>query len=249
MLRRRSVAPALATATLFAITAAAPIIPVLVRNAIYYDSFSVTSQTGDHLALWVVPLVTERANGTPYQTTFDRMEALYRQEASGEANPFRRSAIASRLAREEMARLPLGAYAKAWLEGIMVDLAAPALLADPRVRALPKPSFYNTLGASLWQKASAYIFEDPGWYQLLLVLGLIATLPFLVLEGVGFVMLARKMPWAAIFAGGVLAYFLLLSGPVATPKYRLPVEPVLIVLTAIPLAWILEPRRRMRAVE
>ena len=243
LVRRRSVALTLATATLFAVTAAAPTIPVLLRNAVYYDSYSVTSQTGDHLALWVVPLVSERANGTPYQTTFDRMEVLYRQEASGEANPFRRSAIASRLAWQELARLPLGAYAKAWLEGIVVDLAAPALLADPRVRALPKPSFYNTPGASLWQKAWAYTFDDPGRYQFLLVVGLIATLPFLALEGVGYVMLAREMPWAAILAGGVLAYFLLLSGPVATPKYRLPMEPVLIVLAAIPLAWVAERRR------
>jgi hypothetical protein len=126
-----------------------------------------------------------------------------------------------------------------------VNLAAPALLADPRVRALPKPSFYNTPGASLWQKARAYLFDDPGRYQLLLILGLIAMLPFLVLEVMGFVMLARMMPWAAVFAGGVLAYFLLLSGPVATPKYRLPMEPVLIVLAAIPLAWVAQRRRRI----
>jgi hypothetical protein len=44
----------------------------------------------------------------------------------------------------------------------------------------------------------------------------------------------------------VLAYFLLLNGPVATPKYRLPMEPVLLVLAAIPLARMTE-RRRQRA--
>jgi hypothetical protein len=43
-------------------------------------------------------------------------------------------------------------------------------------------------------------------------------------------------PWAAVFAAGVVGYFLLLNGPVATAKYRLPMEPVLIVLAAIPLA-------------
>ena len=114
-----------------------------------------------------------------------------------------------------MARLPLAAYVKAWLEGMVVNLAAPALLVDPRVRALPKPSFYTTAGTSLWERARGYIFDDPGRYQLLLVLGLVAMLPFLALEAVGFVMLARTLPWAAVFAGGVLAYFLLLSGPVA----------------------------------
>src|SRR5262249_58814779 len=128
-----------------------------------------------------------------------------------ETNPFRRSAIASGLAWQEMARLPPAALAKAWLEGAVVNLTAPALLADPRVRALPKPSFYNTPGAGLWPKARAYLFGDPRRYPLLLILGLIAMLPFLLLEAVGFVMLARTMPWAAVFAGGVIAYFLLVS--------------------------------------
>jgi hypothetical protein len=45
----------------------------------------------------------------------------------------------------------------------------------------------------------------------------------------------------------VLAYFLLLNGPVATAKYRLPMEPVLIVLAAIPLARIVERHCPVRA--
>src|SRR5262249_60618030 len=121
---------------------------------------------GDSLALCIVRLVTERADGTPYQTTFDRMEARYRREAGAEPNPFRRSAIASGLAWQEMARLPPAALAQAWLEGAAVNLAAPALLADPRGRALPKPRFYNTPGASLWPETRAYPFDNPRRHQL-----------------------------------------------------------------------------------
>jgi len=264
LMQRRGFAAALAAALLFAVGAAAPIAPVLLRNVIHYGSFSLTTQTGHHLADWIVPLVTERADGTPYQNTVDRMEALYAQRAqttlcaprklecgaehdlNGQTNPFQRAAVKSEVAREAMARLPLSAYAKAWLEGMVVNLASPALLIDPRVRALPKPSFYNTPGASLWEKTRAYLFDDPAAYQVLLIVGLVAMLPILMLEAAGFIMLARTLPWAAVFAGGVLAYFLLLNGPVATPKYRLPMEPVLIVLAAIPLARLAErvlPRR------
>jgi len=63
------------------------------------------------------------------------------------------------------------------------------------------------------------------------------------LQAAGFLMLARTHPWAAAFAAAVLAYFLLINGPVATPRYRLPMEPVLLVLTAIPLARLVEARR------
>jgi 4-amino-4-deoxy-L-arabinose transferase-like glycosyltransferase len=248
LVRRRSFSLAVGSAVLFAVAAAVPIAPVLWRNVVYYQSFGLTSQSGDHLALWIVPLVTQRADGTPYQVSVDRMEARYRERAepsSSEAsNPFRRAALKTELAREEMARLPLSAYAKAWLEGMLVNLAAPALLSDPRVRALPKPSFYNTAGATLWERARAYLFDEPGPYQVLLLVGILATLPFLALEAIGFVMLARNMPWPAAFAAAVLAYFLLLSGPVAAPRYRLPMEPVLIVLAAIPLARVTERRTR-----
>jgi Dolichyl-phosphate-mannose-protein mannosyltransferase len=247
--KRRRFASAITTAVLFAVSAALPVAPVVLRNGLLYGSFSLTSQTGDHLALWIVPLVTQRADGTPYQTTVQRMEALFQQRLAergltGETNPFRRAAIKAELAKEHLARLPASAYVKSWIEGMAVNLGAPALTSDPRVRALPKPSFYNTPGASLWERAIAYLFDDPGLYQALLVLGIIARLPFLVLEAIGFVMLARTWPWAAAMAAAVLAYFLLLSGPVAAPKYRMPMEPVLIVLAAIPLARLAERHTR-----
>jgi 4-amino-4-deoxy-L-arabinose transferase-like glycosyltransferase len=241
--RRRGLLRALAAALLFSLAAALPVAPVLIRNAVHYQTLSLTSQTGDHLAFWIVPLVTERADGTPYRRSVERMAALSQERLSGRdigGNPFRRAAVLTELAREQMARLPLSAYVRAWLEGMVVNLGAPALLADPRVRALPKPSFFDTPGANLWQKARAYLLDDPGRYQLVLVAGLLATLPFVVLEAAGFLMLARTRPWAAVFAGGVLAYFLLLNGPVATAKYRLPMEPVLIVLAAIALARLVE---------
>ena len=250
--QRRRLVPAATAAMLFAIGAALPVAPVWLRNVVHYGSLDLTSQGGDHLAFWVVPLVTERADGTPYQTSVRRMESAYRQALAGRppdarSNPFVQAAVKAEVARKEMAQLPLAAFAAAWFEGIVVNVGAPALLGDPRVRALPKPSFYNTPGAGLWQKARAYLLDDPGRYQLLLVAGLVAMLPFLALEAVGFVMLARSLPWAAAVAGGVLAYFLLVSGPVATPKYRLPMEPVLIVLAAIPLARAVEWWRRRAA--
>src|SRR5262249_20370600 len=122
--QRRSLGLAITAPTLLALAAAAPIAPALLRNLAHYQSFALTSQTGDHLALWIVPLVTQRADGTPYQVTVDRIEERYRQKTAQVStemtNPFRRNAVQTELAREEMARLPLDAYAKAWLEGMVV---------------------------------------------------------------------------------------------------------------------------------
>jgi len=246
--RRQKLTTALVAALLFSVAAAMTIAPVLIRNVVSYGSFSLTSQTGHHLAFWIVPLVTQRADGTPYQATVDRIEAIYQKRASesrlGEGgNPFQLAALKVNLAKEEMARLPGWAFLDAWLEGAVVDLASPAILMDPRVRALPRPNFYEVPGKTLWERARSYVFDSFSHYQALLILGLVPAVPFLALQAAGFLMLARTHPWAAAFAAAVLAYFLLINGPVATPRYRLPMEPVLLVLTAIPLARLVEVRR------
>ncbi|MEA2945387.1 MAG: Dolichyl-phosphate-mannose-protein mannosyltransferase [Alphaproteobacteria bacterium] len=245
---RQKLSTALAAALLFSLGAAMTIAPVLIRNVVYYGTFSLTSQTGQHLAYWIVPLVTQRADGTPYQASVDRMRTIYQQRATevglgGGGNPFQVAALEARLAKEEMTRLPAWAFLDAWLEGAVLSLASPAILMDPRVRSLPKPSFYNVPGQTLWQRTHSYIFDDFSRYQVMLIFGLVATVPLLALQVAGFLMLARTLPWAAGLAGAVLAYFLLINGPVAMPKYRLPMEPVLIVLTAIPLAWLTKARR------
>jgi 4-amino-4-deoxy-L-arabinose transferase-like glycosyltransferase len=247
--KKRHFAHASLAAGLFAIAAAAPVAPVLWRNAAVYHSISLTSQTGDHLAFWIVPLVQQRAHGTPYQETVEQMQALYRarlaqRAKSDQANPFVQSAVKAEIAREMLAQLPLSAFVKSWLEGMIVNLAAPAVLADPRVRALPKPNFYATPGASLWQRAKAYFLDNPGIYQWVLAAGILAMLPFLILEAVGLFMLARRSLVTTALAIGVVGYFLVLSGPVAGPKYRLPMEPVLLVLAAIPLAALVERYNR-----
>ncbi len=59
---------------LFILGAPGSIAPVLLRNAMYYHSWSLTSQTSDLLAFWIAPLVNQRADGTPYQITRERVK-------------------------------------------------------------------------------------------------------------------------------------------------------------------------------
>ena len=210
LVQRRGFAAALAAALLFAVGAAAPIAPVLAAQRhplrkLQPDDANRPSPrrldcpAGDPARRRDALSNHGRPHGSPLPAACAgrccahraSSNAAPKHDLNGQTNPFQRAAVKSELAREAMARLPLSAYAKAWLEGMVVNLASPALLIDPRVRALPKPSFYNTPGSSLWEKTRAYLFDDPGAYQVLLIVGLVAMLPILVLEAAGFVMLAR----------------------------------------------------------
>ncbi len=64
LLRNLSLGTAVIACVVFTIAAAGPITPVLLRNVIYYQSWSLTTQSSDYLAHWIVPLVKQRADGT-----------------------------------------------------------------------------------------------------------------------------------------------------------------------------------------
>ena len=91
-------------------------------------------------------------------------------------DPFQSSRIKTEIAREEMANLPTSAFIRAWIEGIAINLASPALVHDPRVRALLKPSS-TVPAAQRLQKARAYLFESPGMSEFLVLAGLLASVP------------------------------------------------------------------------
>jgi len=89
---KRLLASLIATA-LFIAGVALPVAPVMLRNVTLYRSWRLMSQTGEHLAFWVVPLVTGRAQGAPFQRTSDRLRAEYATRVAASSlnensNPF-----------------------------------------------------------------------------------------------------------------------------------------------------------------
>ena len=112
---------------------------------------------------------------------------------------------------------------------------------SPPVSQLPRPGFYNTPGNSFFDKAFNYAFRSgqPA-YTWLLLIGSAGLAAMRLLQLTGFVALARRAAnWPAIFlAASWCGYILLVNGPVASPKYRLPLEPLFNVLSGAGLIAI-----------
>lgn len=231
-----------------AVTATLPATPLLHRNVTEFDTWSLTSQSGTHLLYWVVPL--SRGDGRSHTEAAAALESAFRARlaarglAQDSLGPFAESRQQRELAMEELAKIPATRLIAAWLEGAALNLGSPALLQDARLRALPRPSFYETAGDTLWQRVAAYLGAGSGAFQAALVIAVGGAVAVSLLQAYGFVRLARDGPWIALFAGLWLLYVLVVSGPVAAPKYRLPLEPVLIPLTAIA---VVDLWRRLRA--
>lgn len=228
---------------LFCVAAAAPVAPTMVRNYVYFDRFALTSQSGAHLALWIAPMLRQRQDGTPYEASVKQMSAAVddavKQNPEAFRNPFDQSSLMTRLALAELSSISASTFLKAWIEGAAINLFAPATLGDPRVRSMEKPSFFATPGRSMMERAALYVRSSSVAFAGAVLAGTAGSILSIALAVIGFVQLLRARTALAALAAMPVIYFLLLNGPVGSAKYRMPMEPSLIVLAAIGLAAIL----------
>jgi 4-amino-4-deoxy-L-arabinose transferase-like glycosyltransferase len=223
------------------------IAPVVWRNVSQFGAWSLTPQSGIHLALWVAPLVKEAADGTPWRKSYDDMQHRVDEEyPTPTANPFEQSRRYETVARGELATLGVKAIAKAWLNGASINLGSPGIILSPPIQQLPRTGFYATPGASPLDKAMNFLFHsDNAAYSWILLTGIAGVMAVRLIQIIGVVTLLRHGGQLAVLClfGLWIAYVLAVDGPVASPKYRLPIEPVLMVLTGAGLGVLFRPRR------
>lgn len=248
--QRRSMRTALLATLLVTLGAAVPVAPWLARNVVLFGAWELTTQKGSHLTNWVLPLVRQAQDGTPHEIAAREIEGRFfdRLRAQGiepqTMPPFERSKAFTALAMEELSAQPVSAIAKAWLKGAVVNLVAPAITVDPRVRRAREGSFYNDPSPGLAGRMQAYLATSAPAVRPWVVGALVLSAVSLSLQAYGFARLARRLPWAAVFAALLILYVLLVTGPIVSPKYRLPAEPVLIVLAAIGVDGLLRRQAR-----
>lgn len=225
---------------------------IIAKNVAAFGTAGLTPQGGIHLALWVVPLAKEMQDRTPYMTSYNEMEKRTIERFGPHPdNPFEQSRQYTIIAKEALKNIPLCAIAKSWLSGITINLVSPAILLSPPVLQLPRPGFYNTPGNSFFDKAFNYAFRSgQPTYTWFLLIGSAGLAAMRLLQFVGFVSLVRRAAnWPALFlAASWCGYILLVNGPVASPKYRLPLEPLFNVLSGAGLIAIRD-RRKTASVE
>ena len=231
----RSAAQLAAAAAILALAIA----PVVARNYAQYGAFALTPQGGMHLTRWVVPLTQEAQDGTSWDKTYALMEKRT-EERFGPLtnNPFENSRRYVAIGNEAMRELGLMPAIKAWAYGAAINLASPGLLISPPVSQLPRTGFFATPGSSMAEKIANFVFRsDNALYARLLLVGLAGAALIRLIQVAGAAALLRTGHFAALLlCVGWAAYVLVINGPVASPKYRLPIEPILNVLTGAGLA-------------
>jgi hypothetical protein len=232
--------------------------PILARNISTFGTAELTSQAGSHLMGWVVPLVREAKDGTPQAEGARALDAAYRAEYGDDPpdNPFVASGQRAAYAQQAWRDLGFGATAKAWITGAAINLFSPGPILATPVSKLPRTGFFDTPGETKLEKMRNFLFDnDNAAYAWVLLLGAIGVVLARAAQAAGLVIgfakggpSARERRATLLFLLVWVGYILAVNGPIASPKYRLPIESVTSLLFAIALValfgWLTRRRGR-----
>ena len=246
LLRERNWRRGLSAGLAFTVAVALPLAPWLHRNVSQHDTLALTSQGGMHLLYWVVPRVLFRAQGIQQGQAVKELREEFQIEMKSRGldvksmNIFARDRAMKDFSLARLSELSPQDILGSWGSGMTVNLMSPAIGADPRMRALPHPSFMRTSHLDLLSRITLYIQEASPVYLAAVAIGVVGAVLASLLQIYGFVLLSRVSGWMAFLGIAGMLYFLLISGPITAPKYRLPFEPVLIILQVMALVdvWL-----------
>ena len=141
-----------------------PISSRLYENIKFHNTFSLTSQTGTHLAYWVAPLIiseTKNINRTEAIKVIDEIANKY----TFTDDYYKNDKILRQIGFEVLSEINKVDIVFHWIKGGLVNLIAPSILLDKNLRSLPHPSYYETGSIFLWLKL---IFSNSEYYKYLI---------------------------------------------------------------------------------
>jgi hypothetical protein len=120
---------------------------------------------------------------------------------------------------------------KAWVVGSTINLLAPSVAYAPALRAMEHPSFYETEGNGIVDKLLQYIKNSSGLlYLSILAVGTIISIIFTILSLLGLFKIFSSVSLVTTTSLILLVcYFLAITGPIIGVKYRLPIDPILLL--------------------
>ena len=228
---------------LFFISAITPISSRLINNIKEYNTFSLTNQIGTHLAYWVTPAILCYTNNINRDQAIEIVNRELLKNNISENNAFTNSKVLTKTSLYILKDITYTDLAYVWVRAGLLNLLSPSILLDKKVRDLPHPSFYSISDPLEWLKKLFFESKYHKYFIIILIASLSSLFVLLSLI-IGPLVLLKKDRFIALASIMYILYFLLITGPVLSPKYIIPVLPCLFLYQALTLSRVLEFIRR-----
>lgn len=237
----RSAALATIPALLVLICAA----PRAIDHYRHYGYLSLTSQEGTHLLNWFYGCLASATPCAERGRVVEEMRPISEQRVAtlgkDKDNPFAVSAVESHLAVEKILSMPPTLIATSMSAGMFRVLMQTGFYETFAQFRQPATFFSAMSGRTFTERLSNFTAANST--NTFMMLWLLAQTTLVLSRGVQLVGLVHGLRepatrGATVILASTIAYFLVLTGPVAGPKYRIPIEPPLLILFGIGWIWL-----------
>jgi 4-amino-4-deoxy-L-arabinose transferase-like glycosyltransferase len=217
----------------------------------HYGHLSLTAQEGTHLLNWFYGCLASATpcaeRGRVVEETRPIAEARIAALGKDKDNPFAVSAVESRLAVEKILATPPSLIITSMSAGMFRVLMQTGFY-ESFAQFRQAPAFLSAMpGNSMSERLANFVAANKtNGFMLLWVAAQIALLLSRLVQFGGLVHGLREPAYrgATFILVATIAYFLVLTGPVASPKYRIPIEPPLLILFGMGWAWMRDRSKR-----
>ena len=210
------------------------ILPISLRlfnNIQNHNSYSLTNQTGTHLAYWVTPVIlTETLD-------INRKEALeivkrVRNKYDFTNDPYKNDKLLRKVSYEVLSEIKKIDILLQWSRGSFINLIAPSIFLNKNLRALPHPSFYETGNLLEWLRLISTKSEYFNYFLIIMVSSITSLFAIASLI-IGPLSILKENKQLFFLTLLYIFYFLLVTGPVLSPKYIFPILPCIFLYQGI----------------
>lgn len=219
--------------------------PRVIDHYRHYGYASLTAQEGTHLLNWFYGCLASATPCAERGRIVEEMRPISEQRVvalgKDKDNPFAVSAVESRLAIEKILSTPPSLIVTSMSVGMFRVLMQTGFYESFAQFRQPLTFFSAMPGGSLTERLSNFVRTNAtNGFMLLWVLAQAVLVLSRGVQLAGLVHGLREPAYrgATLILAATIVYFLVLTGPVASPKYRIPIEPPLLILFGMGWVWL-----------
>ncbi|MDB9761452.1 glycosyltransferase family 39 protein [Alphaproteobacteria bacterium] len=216
----------------FILIALIPVSYRWVNNIIYNDTYALTSQSGSHVAYWMVPGVLTLSKNLDRKLSVDLVNKKIHENGGLTDSPYKDSKIMLDVSRDILSKESILYISYAWFRSSVLNIIASPILIDIRVRGFTHASFAEEGNIIKWMK-SIIANKDSLIYLSILMLASILSLFSGVAFIIGYYIFFKSNFNLSIISIFIIMFFCFITGPTISPKYCLPYIPIIFYLQAI----------------
>ena len=219
----------------------------LIRNVIVYDSYSLSASKAPNIVGWYIPIIDQKFSNISFKEAAKKSKErwqIYKSniEDKDMDNLFTQDKYAFDFFIKSFEKFPLYEITYTWTYGALKTIFTPGLVELSYWMKIKKTNFSSIQSKSIFQQIEKYIFKNENkTYGILLFISLLTIFLVRIISLLSLkFFLNKKNISIFIFLSLMIMVNLFLIGPLGSARYRVFIDPILILFFSIGFEQLLK---------